>query len=269
MTRPDSGQLEARIVGVDRLSPVQTRGMYQLMRSHYDGTVESDFLRDLTKKTDVILLEDTGSGHLKGFSTLIVQRLKLGRRHCYGLFSGDTIVEPEYWGQRALQRKFAQYIFRFKIRHPLSPVFWFLISKGYKTYLLLANNFFVHYPRFEKRTPKDIKETMDAFYATMFPNQYDANTGLIHFGADACRLKSGVAEITPELIQTNQRINYFSSRNPHWREGVELACVGEINLYTPFLYVLKTYLRTPCRAAIEVIRSKMSRSTSLSSQRSS
>lgn len=253
MTNADSGELKARVVPISKLQDTTIKRMFTLMRSHYENVSEADFRRDLSKKNDVILLFDGASKDIKGFSTLVHQRLDLGDRPCIGVFSGDTIVEPQYWGQRALQRRFARYIFTMKLKNPTTPVFWFLISKGYKTYLLLSNNFFVHYPRHEKPTPPDVQATMDAFYSSMFPNNYDRSSGLIRFGPEACRLRAGVAEITPELEKKSKRIAYFGKLNPEWKSGVELACVGEINFYTPFLYILKTYLRAPCRAAIRFV----------------
>ncbi len=53
-------------------------------------------------------------------------------RHAF--FSGDTIIEKEYWGNRALTCAMYRYIVSFKLRYPLVPVYWILISKGFKTY---------------------------------------------------------------------------------------------------------------------------------------
>ena len=35
---------------------------------------------------------------------------------------------------------------KLRIKYPFNELYWLLISKGYKTYLLLANNYYVYYP---------------------------------------------------------------------------------------------------------------------------
>jgi hypothetical protein len=37
-------------------------------------------------------------------------------------------------------------IIKLRVKYPFNEFYWLLISKGYKTYLLLANNYYVYYP---------------------------------------------------------------------------------------------------------------------------
>ena len=57
------------------------------------------------------------------------------------------MIAQAYWGQKALQRVFTRYVVGVKLRHPLQRVYWFLITKGYKTYLLLSRYFPEYWPR--------------------------------------------------------------------------------------------------------------------------
>ena len=68
-------------------------------------------------------------------------------------------LNKQFWGSPALGIQFLIYLWKLKIKSITRPVYWFLISKGYKTYLLMANNFSEHYPRFEKSTPTFEKKT--------------------------------------------------------------------------------------------------------------
>ena len=242
-----SGKLKAKLVQIQSLTESEKMRMLLLMRGYYNGMTEEAFASDLSKKTGVFLLRDTGSQEIQGFSTVLVQQLTLGDRSCQGVFSGDTIVAKEYWGQRALQRSFALYMFMLKLKRPTEPLFWFLMSKGYKTYLLLANNFFIHYPRFDRPIPASIKRVMDLFYSGLFSEKYDASTGLITFSGETCRLRSGVAEITDELVRANPRIAYFQKANPQWTEGTELACVAKLTWLNPLAYLMKTWVKNPAR----------------------
>src|SRR5690554_906303 len=138
-------RLIARFVPLHRIHLRQVREMYDIFKAHYEHTDTETFVSDLSRKDGAILLFESGTGRIVGFSSVVT--LPVGERgQGRGVFSGDTIVVPEYWGTRALHFAFMRYIIRQKLRKPLSPLFWLLISKGYKTYLLMANNFDRYYP---------------------------------------------------------------------------------------------------------------------------
>src|SRR4029079_15523392 len=106
-----------------------------------------------SKKEHVIVLRDSGDGSLKGYSTLYVFDASVDGRRVKAVFSGDTIVDDMYWGQSTLQRAFFRYVLALKVRNPTVPLYWFLISKGFRTYLLLSRNFPEYWPRHEASTP--------------------------------------------------------------------------------------------------------------------
>ena len=56
-----------------------------------------------------------------------------------------------------------------------------LISKGYKTYLLLANNFHYYYPHPENSYPQ-LEPIVRHYCEEMFPGCYDAERGVLDFG---------------------------------------------------------------------------------------
>jgi hypothetical protein len=216
--------------------------MLTLMRVYYDAVAEAEFLADLENKDVVILLKDTRN-IIQGFSTLVTLPVAVEGRRARGVFSGDTVLDKHYWGSRALGRAFLRYLLVEKFRSPAEPLYWLLISKGYKTYLMMANNFAEHYPRYEKPVPTRIKRLMDAFYTALYPNAYDSATGLIETPGETYRLKSAVAPIPAPLIETNPRIAFFEQRNPRWREGCELACIARMTLMMPLRFALKVILK--------------------------
>src|SRR5947207_2123223 len=148
MFKSDRAKLKAMVVSVGRLSPNDKAKMFWLMRSYYDAITEARFLSDLSKKDAVILLKDRDYT-VQGFSTLANVCVEVEGKRLRAVFSGDTVIDKRYWRQRALGKPFLSYMFRERIKSPFSPLYWLLISKGYKTYLMMANNFSEHYPRFE------------------------------------------------------------------------------------------------------------------------
>jgi hypothetical protein len=243
MFKPSSRQsLKAVIVAVQQLGAEDHARMFELMQRTYDAVTERQFLADLEKKDAVILLKDPAH-RIQGFSTLASLRVQLDGKSLRGIFSGDTVIAERYWGQRALGKAFLRYLFIEKLKAPFAPLYWLLISKGYKTYLMMANNFSEHYPRFEQSTPERARRILDAFYTTLYPTTYDPRTGLIETAGEACRLKPGIAPIPNALLESNPRIAFFAARNPRWRTGAELACLARMTLRKPFVYALKGLMK--------------------------
>lgn len=239
---PGPGRLTSEIVSVDLLGLRDTARMFQLMQQYYDCVIEDRFLLDLSNKQSVILLRDETEREIQGFSTLRLVRVQAGDKTLRGVFSGDTVIDKRFWGQRELGRAFLRFLFLEKLRHPLDTLYWLLISKGYKTYLMMANNFSEHYPRFERPTPEDKKAVMDAFYLALYPDDYDPTTGLIKVSEESCRLKTGVAAISDALLESNPRIAFFQKANPRWASGVELACIARMTLFMPLYYATKAFV---------------------------
>ena len=144
---PRSGRLRGAVRPVASLTAADRDAMWAVFSRYYAAVDRARFDADLSAKDDVLLLRDTGDGSLQGFSTIEVYSRRVDGRPFVAVYSGDTVVEEAYWGQTALQRTFFTYLMKTKLRNPTRPVYWYLISKGYKTYLLLARNVPNHFPR--------------------------------------------------------------------------------------------------------------------------
>ena len=113
-------KLESQTLSVSELHPECFVQMQQLMRAHYDGVSESQFLADLLAKQWVILLRD--SGHLCGFSTQVLFDYPLAGRDVKILFSGDTIIEKDHWGSLALPVAWGRLMLSLCAAHPASEL---------------------------------------------------------------------------------------------------------------------------------------------------
>jgi len=218
--------LSASFVRIASIDVHAIRQMYQVFAQYYENTTWDIFLSDLSNKTGAFILRNA-AGRVVGFSTLRTCDIDIGGRRVHGVFSGDTIIERAYWGSRALQREFFKFMIAEKFRYPREPIYWFLISKGFKTYLLLANNLFSFYPRHDREEPH-LADIVDAYCQQLFPAHYDRTRRILDFGQDYQPLRSDVAEISERMREENPAIRFFEERNPEWRRGTELPCVGEI-----------------------------------------
>jgi hypothetical protein len=219
--------LSGEIVQVGSLISSQIEEMYKLMTSYYDNVDKSNFERDLSEKRDVILLNDSVKGEIKGFSTLTLLEQNVNYIPITALFSGDTIIDKEYWGENELPKWWGRYAFSLIEEIPGREIYWFLMSKGYKTYRFLPVFFNEFYPRKNVKFPEKEKKILDAFAYSKFPDHYNPTTGIISFKGKKDHLKQGVADIDESRMK-NSDIQYFVERNPHWQQGDELACLVKL-----------------------------------------
>jgi len=219
--------------------------MWELFASYYTDVVRATFEVDLDGKSHVILLRDADDDSLQGFSTVLRTVTRVQGRQVAAVFSGDTLVAKPYWGQTALQRAFYGYIGRTKLRYPLTPVVWFLISKGYRTYLLLARNFPEFWPRRERPTPPWPAAVLTQLARERFGDTFDAERGILSAGGG--RLQSFVAPIE-EASASDPDALFFETVNPGHANGDELCCIGFIDARMFIFYAGKTVRRSLRRA---------------------
>lgn len=220
--------LTTRYQKVASLTVTDVLRMHALFEAHYASSPLATFLDDLSRKEGAFIVRRRSDGEIVGFSTLGVYQFELGGRKAKGLFSGDTIIEGAHRGSRTLQTAFAWKLFVEALKAPLTPQYWLLISKGYKTYLLMARNFPDFHPRRAEPNP-GMAEMVASYCDAMFPGKLDHETGLLHFGDDANRLKPDVADIT-DAMRLDPDIRHFERLNPTWEQGTELPCIARADL---------------------------------------
>ncbi|MFN2588643.1 MAG: hypothetical protein ABR613_11075 [Actinomycetota bacterium] len=219
---------------------------FSLFDSLYAGTDRARFERDLHDKQLVILLRDAGDHILRGFSTIHLGEVAYGRRRARLVYSGDTAIHPAYWGQKCLQRAFATVLMREKLRHPSRPLLWFLISKGYKTYLLLVNHFPRSLPRSGRPAPARLQETLSAVAGERFGDAFDPVRGVISYGTPRERVRHEVAPIDRPLLR-DAHVAFFVTRNPGYQRGDELACLAEVRAIDPVRIFVRSWWRARVR----------------------
>lgn len=244
---------------IERITAKDIQEMYALYEAFYEKTSLSIFLNDLSKKSGVIVLRSKVSGQIAGFSTQTFFNIVVDGKRVRGIFSGDTIIDPAYWGNNSLVTTFYRRLIIERFKHPFTPFYWFLISKGYKTFLLLTNNFYEYYPRATREDAR-LKRITEAYCQQLFGDYFDPQRMLLDFGHDYVRLKSDVARITPELAQADRDIAFFEKINPTWEVGTEVPCIGVFNYTTllrsmydiPAKWIRKRILRTHYRPGTEL-----------------
>ncbi len=220
---------KSKVIKVNSLSVVELKEMHEVFKKYYNNADLETFFLDINKKQYVLVIKDRVDGRIVGFSTIALMDLDYGGKKVIGFFSGDTILEKEYWGSRRWQITWALFFLKIKLANPLTPIFWLLISKGYKTYLLLANNFKNYYPRMNRNDSR-LEKVVDFYCDELYQEYYVKDEKILDFGDEYQSLQEGVAEICDDVKSRSPKIQYFEERNPGWRRGTELPCVGVMEL---------------------------------------
>jgi hypothetical protein len=211
--------LKGNAVSVSKLTQVDINKMFSIMQKYYENITETNFTSDLYKKQDAILLRDN-DGEIRGFTTLAVflpdEKIQL-------LYSGDTIVEKEYWGEHDLMRVWIQNA----VDHSENfdgETFWLLLSKGYKTYKYLTAFFNEYYPSADAETPEIMQNLMDNFAVSQFGDKY--KNGVFNEGKDF--LKADFQDID-ERRRKDKHVAFFLKKNPGYSVGDELVCIAKLS----------------------------------------
>ena len=224
-----SSPLYSKVVPRPALDGTLRREMLALMRVCYEGVSDERFADDLATKQFVILLYVKGTRRLVGFSTLRISREQLGRRTVDLAFSGDTVIHPEFWGTKSLQSAFARFLLGLKLRHPLRPCLWLLLSGGYKTYLILANHLPHSFPNRRWTPDRERVQFLERIATHWFGEHYDPQRGVVRFGAGHYHVRTGVSPIDAETARRPD-VAFFLARNPGHASGDELVCLAEFRL---------------------------------------
>jgi hypothetical protein len=201
--------------------------MFALMEAYYEYADRPTFEADLAEKDWVIMIHDEHTNTLKGFSTQLLLSVQVEGRPVRALFSGDTIIDRDARGQRCLFQVSGWFLRSLMSAYPDEELYWFLISKGYKTYHFLPLFFHEFYPQRGVPTPPQFAAVIDALAGYKFPSTYDSAAGIVRAGPCSCRLRPGVADITAERLN-DPHVRFFVERNPRHASGDELCCIAPL-----------------------------------------
>ncbi|HMC65975.1 MAG TPA: hypothetical protein VKI65_13635 [Gemmataceae bacterium] len=225
------------LVTVESLTLAERAQMFALMDAHYENVALPAFEADLAEKQWVILVRDPRDGGVCGFSTQMLLDVEVEGRPMQVLFSGDTIIARDRWGDSALAQVWGRLALSLIDAHPGIERYWFLISKGYKTYRFLPVFFREYYPRPGTVTPPWAKAVIDALGRHKYRTAYDPHAGVVRAEGYKDRLRPGVADLTPERLK-DPHVRFFSERNSGHARGDELCCIAPLTRenFTPAAY---------------------------------
>ncbi|MEW6079552.1 MAG: hypothetical protein AB1724_17230 [Thermodesulfobacteriota bacterium] len=246
------GKIKSAFVPVRDIPEETVREMHSLFLDYYENADYETFKQDLNAKTGSFLWRERKTGQLIAFANIRIMKLPYQKRKAHVFFCGDTVCHRDYWqrnssGNSPMAGTVFAFLVRFFLRHPFST-YWFMISMSYRTYLVIANNLVHHYPHYQRHDAKTdkLRGICRLVAEHMFGDKYNPVTGLVDFGRaeENQTIKSDVAPVTPEMLNRYPKIRFYEELNPDSRKGIELACIGAVDLASITAYFKKFTGRT-------------------------
>ena len=222
-----SPSLTSLAIPRDDLPKENIQSMFRVFSENFEGATLDIFERDLKNKNWVILLRDAQTQELEGFSTLALYETEINRQLMSVVYSGDTIIRREYWGTPELPRSWIHTVLE-KSANMNQPLYWLLISSGYKTYRFLTVFYKEFYPRYDKPTSPEMQTIMEQLALQRFGSDYHCEEGVVRFKDGATPLRDGLAEVTDERLH-DPHVAFYISKNPGYMMGDELVCITRVH----------------------------------------
>lgn len=201
--------------------------MFALLDAHFLRVTRESFAADLAEKRWSILIEETESGKLVGFSTMLLFEGSIDDTQYRAVYSGDTIVDRAHWGDTELGRVWIGFLADLARERPDVPTYWFLTSMGHRTYRVLPLFFNRYHPSPEGSLTPFEQKVLDQLAEWRFGRAYDARAGVIRFDPPRECLRPEIATLA-EFQAVHPTVQFFVTKNPGHAQGDELACLARV-----------------------------------------
>jgi len=215
-----------RIQRQSRLSPEEEEQLFLLHARFFRNLDRDVFHGDLREKDWVITVSD--GQDLVAFTTIRLYPETADGRSVFILFSGDTIVHPEYWSRNLLVPPFGAFVARLMEERSGEEIYWFLITKGHRTFMILPVFFKQFVPTLENDVPQGWKRILDTVAGLRYPDCYDPYTGIVSHCGQRDFLTPELIEV-PESRREGRWVRFFLEKNPGYVRGDELCCLTQIS----------------------------------------
>ena len=214
--------LQVRVRPVETLDQDEIRSMFELFRDNYADVDFERFTQDLMSKDTVFMIDDQ-FGTTVGFSTLVVLEYHLGQQPVRVFFSGDTIIDRKHWGSQTFAFAWIREIAHIKSAAPDTPLYWLLISKGYRTYRYLDAFALAFSPDWRGTLHPELDDMRDTIATQLFGDHFDLKSGIVSWPEPRGRLVSELVALSERELQRAD-VRFFVERNPGFALGDELVC---------------------------------------------
>ena len=210
---------------VTEISEDELKRMFTVMSANYDYITIEAFKKDLSNKDYAgILLDD--NLNIQGFTTFAINPKNYQHPEYNILFSGDTVISSDYVGSQELGKGWCKTVGSILAKFPEKKWMWYLMSKGYKTYLYLPFFFNKYYPAAKESEHENHQSIAHQCSTHFFGNEWNKKKGIVQFTNKIGQVKKEHAQ--KSFKKSNLYVDYFLERNPGFVNGDELVCIAEL-----------------------------------------
>jgi hypothetical protein len=217
--------MNVRISRVPLVTEKEEDALYQLHSRYFSSVKRAVFHEDFREKSWVITARD-GAGGYAAFSTIRTYADRIGGDEVSVIFSGDTVVRPDSWKRNLIAPAFAAFLKRSMDEAGEKPLYWFLLSKGYRTFMFMPA-FFISFHPSPDTGGESLKPVLDELASRRYGKDYDPRTGVMSRNGEADALRDELAEV-PESRREGRHVRFFLEANPLYRRGDELCCLTRV-----------------------------------------
>lgn len=222
-------RLASEIVPVCDVPSRDRQRMFSLMQRCYKRVERRQFEHDLQGKQIVIQVRNPEDDQLVGFSTQVVLNCDVNGQAVRALYSGDTVMEPSFWGDSALAHAWGNFALQLLDDHRCDgPLYWFLTSKGFRTYRYMPLFFKQFCPRFDQEPVGSPRAVLCALGEQVAGADFDPQACVIRRRNAAYATRYDVAD-PGRRVQVDPHVRYFIERNPGYLQGDELCCLAPLS----------------------------------------
>ena len=218
--------LQGTVLARETVDGAVVERLYELFVAYYHDVDRSMFDRDWEEKDWALLLRDV-EGTVRGFTTMKLYDLDIFGCRVRAVFNGNTITDQACWGEQELVRTWCRFMAELKMDAPSVPLYWYLISSGFRTYLFLPLFFRDFVPRCDRQPAAFEAELRDYLGRMKFPEEY--RDGMIRVAKPRECLRPELAVPSPAKLR-NAHVRFFVEQNPGYLRGDELVCLAEYSL---------------------------------------
>lgn len=220
--------LHHKLFSVEEIGTAHRERMFQLMADNYDNMSADIFYKDLNNKQLAGLFFDEKEV-LQGFTTYAVNPKSSGGLDYHIVFSGDTIISPAHWGSRMMMQAWCHTIGQIIATDPTKKWYWYLMSKGHRTYMYLPLFFTDYFPAI-KPSPINakLKHIVAEVSLKLYPKYWLAEEGIIRF-------EKRMGELKPELVEeptrrkTSRMLLFFWKEKPRFLPGRGIGLLARLH----------------------------------------
>lgn len=232
-TKPEEKRLTAELKRVQDLTDEEILSCYELMRDNYNGLPKEAYINELKESYFFTLLFFDVHNNIQGFTEFGIDMTDPTGQNYGCIYSGNTILNPEFWGSQTFMIKSAEVIGRIAGAYPEKKWVWLLLSSGHRTYMFLplfSQRFFP--ARQPERNADDLKGLLDVYAEKIFGEFWLPELGIVRFEKgshyEPYKMKPEIAQATWDK-KFKPDIAFYIEKNPEFHNGDQLVCITEVH----------------------------------------